>query len=264
MGKMNGVWVGKNSTVIITDDLQIAFFRLKKNLICSFLKYPEFDTYSVVYGHGINWEAKSEAVILKKNKQVLQTSEEMSELIYKHLTDKIIYDDKANKLLYVLFDGTIYENVIAETIDDAIFSKTYPVDHSSSLVHKMQNWNIYQSIAITDNNLSINVHTLKYAICYNVYFEQKVSIYCRFGQHGYCNRGWAMLSTTCLRRDEVRMIDDHSMVLNDYIPNEDYFVTDSCTFPADGGWYWSIKEITDDVISFQGCSGDIYKIYRRI
>ncbi len=37
----------------------------------------------------------------------------------------------------------------------------------------------------------------------------------------------------------------------------------SCAFPADGGWYWSLKEVTDGVIYLNGCGGDTYGIYRK-
>jgi len=127
----------------------------------------------------------------------------------------------------------------------------------------MQTWNIIQQMESTENSVSVNVHTEKYAICYHLYFDKNPIIYCRFGQHGYSNKGWAMLSTICLRANEVRMVDNNLVSLNVYIPNEDYFLNNSCTFPADGGWYWSIIDVTDDLLSFQGCNGELYKIYRK-
>ena len=58
------------------------------------------------------------------------------------------------------------------------------------------------------------------------------------------------------------MIENNLLSINEYKPNEDWFIVDGCSFPEDGGWYWSVKEVTDDVISLQGCGGDIYKICR--
>jgi hypothetical protein len=59
------------------------------------------------------------------------------------------------------------------------------------------------------------------------------------------------------------MIDDNLSSIQDYKPNGEWFVNDGCSFPEDGGWYWAIKKVTDDVIYLQGCGGDIYQIHRK-
>ena len=42
----------------------------------------------------------------------------------------------------------------------------------------------------------------------------------------------------------------------------DFFVEDGCSFPDDGGWYWSVKEVTNDVIYLNGCGGATYEIQK--
>ena len=44
---------------------------------------------------------------------------------------------------------------------------------------------------------------------------------------------------------------------------EECFVADGCAFPSDGGWYWSVKEVTDDVIYLNGCGDVTYEIHRK-
>ena len=62
-----------------------------------------------------------------------------------------------------------------------------------------------------------------------------VFLICR---RGYCEKGWAMRSTTCIRHMECRMIEDNLQTLQEYKPMEECFVADGCAFPSDGGWYW--------------------------
>ncbi len=88
-------------------------------------------------------------------------------------------------------------------------------------------------------------------------------IYCRVGQNAYCEKGWAMKSTTCIRKNECRMIANNLDTLKDYIPDENCFVAGSCAFPADGGWYWSLKSIDSNVICLNGCSGEVYEIRKK-
>ena len=59
------------------------------------------------------------------------------------------------------------------------------------------------------------------------------------------------------------MIEDNLQTLEEYKPVEDCFIADGCAFPSDGGWYWSVKEVTDDVIYLNGCGGVIYEIHRK-
>lgn len=82
------------------------------------------------------------------------------------------------------------------------------------------------------------------------------------GLNGYCDKGYAMLSTICLRANEVRMVEDNLATINGYRPVPEWFASDSCSFPADGGWYWFVKEATDDYITLRGCEGATYRIDR--
>ena len=59
------------------------------------------------------------------------------------------------------------------------------------------------------------------------------------------------------------MIENNLSSINEYRPTEDYFVPDACSFPDDGGWYWSVREVTDDVIYLNGCGEVIYEIHRK-
>ena len=72
-----------------------------------------------------------------------------------------------------------------------------------------------------------------------------------------------MRSTICIRHNECRMLGNNLEAHEDYVPMEECFVEDGCAFPPDGGWYWSIKEVTADRILLNGCGGDIYVINRK-
>lgn len=57
-----------------------------------------------------------------------------------------------------------------------------------------------------------------------------------------------MLSTTCLRLNECRMIEENMKLIDKFKANEEFFISNGCAFPNDGGWYWYVKEVTDDYI----------------
>ncbi|WP_310604292.1 hypothetical protein [Anaerosporobacter sp.] len=111
------------------------------------------------------------------------------------------------------------------------------------------------------NSVWASIETHRYSICFNLNADGS-GVYCRVGKNGYTDKGRAMLSTICLRKDEVRMIENNMDNLEEYKPILEAFVIDSCAFPQDGGWYWSVKEVSDDSIVLHGCGGDIYEIQR--
>jgi plasmid stability protein len=67
---------------------------------------------------------------------------------------------------------------------------------------------------------------------------------------------------TRMIKNEARMMENNLLSINEYTPVEDWFVENSCAFTPDGSWYWSIKEVTDDIIYLNGCGGtdEIHRI----
>jgi len=123
-------------------------------------------------------------------------------------------------------------------------------------------WGVGKCFEYSNGNYNVRIETQKYSIyfCLSITDEW---IYCRVGQNGYCEKGRAMLSPICIRQNEMRMIENNLLSMNEYKPLEECFIENGCAFPADGGWYWSINKITDDVIYLNGCSGEIYEIHRK-
>jgi len=234
-----GIWIGEDSVVAVTENLSIAFLRLQKDLIISVIKYQ--NVTEVVYGNATN-----------------QTSEVFKET--PHTSDKISYDGA--KLIYTTYDNKVFENILAEKIEMNDFTRYNEIDNNLSVAEKMERWNIKAYLQTGDNQIRAGIDTRKYSIFYCVDLNNTRFIYCRVGQNGYCAKGWAMLPTIEIRHHLVRMTEVNLSSVNDYKPNEDWFVENSCTFSADGGWYWALKDVSDDVIHFQGCGGDIYGIPR--
>lgn len=256
-----GIWIGENSTIAIIDEYRISFLRVKKDLLIATLWHNTYGAVSVVYGFGINYDAHAAVSFMNPNtKDIFNTSGEAAMYIHNHSADKIEYNDE--KLIYTMYDGSRFELLLAEKIDMSIFDKVNEVDNSLPVTKKMALWEVCKAFEISDY-VNVRIDTEKYSILYSFSLSKKDEwVYCRVGQNGYCEKGRAMLSTVCIRQNEVRMIEDNTSSINDYKPNEDWFITDGCSFPEDGGWYWSIKEITDDVIYLQGCGGDTYRICR--
>jgi hypothetical protein len=258
-----GIWIGENSTIAITDELRIAFLRLKKDLIISVIHHKKLGTTGVVYGHGINFEANTEAAIVNPDNKILMNNDEAKEFINKHSSDRISYDEQNKKLIYTMYDNTSFENNLAEKIEMSDFLPKNEIDNAMSVAEKMALWNIKTYFEQNDYCTRAGIDTRRYSIYLCVSLEENEFIYCRVGQNGYCEKGWAMRSTVCIRGNETRMLSDNISSINDYSPDEKCFVVGSCAFPDDGGWYWSVKEITGDVIYLNGCSGDVYEIHKK-
>ena len=265
-----GIWIGENSVVAITEDLTISFLRLKEDLIAGILRYNETGVLGVAYGHGTA-EAHNHtaAIICDSDKNFVKNSDEAADFIKLHNSDKISYDEQNQKLIYTTYDNIIFENILAEKIEMSNFERKNEIDNSLSVTEKMTRWNIKQYLQIGPKSVRAGIDTRKYSIFYTIdlngnQYDAKYNefIYCRVGQQGYCEKGWAMLPTIQIRHHHTSMIEDNLSSVKDYKPDENCFVEDSCAFPADGGWYWSLKEVTDDVIYLQGCGGDVYEIHR--
>ena len=256
-----GIWIGGNATVAIIDEYRVSYLRLKEDLIISILYHVEHGTVGVVYGHGIEFNANATVASLNPHsKTITISSEEATDYIKNHSSDKIVCNE--NELVYEMYDGTKFKLVLAEKIDMTFFTTKNEVNNTLPLAEKMASWGVGKCFEFSDGYFNVMIDTKRYSILFSFSMADGW-IYCRVGQNGYCEKGRAMLSTVCIRQNEVRMNKDNLLSINEYKPNEDWFIVDGCSFPADGGWYWSVKEVTDDVIFLQGCGGDIYQIQRK-
>jgi len=265
--KTNGIWIGENSVIAIAGELRLIFLRMKKDSIVSILSHDKSGVISVAYGHGDSWDNHKYTVVVMKNEQgeLVKNNDQAADFITLHSADKLSYDHQNDKLIYTTHDGKAFENVLAEKVVMSDFERKNEIDNSLSVTEKMTRWSIGTYIEVNSKVVRAGIDTDKYSIFYAVDLSNEANefIYCRVGQNGFCEKGRAMLPTIEIRHHLTRMIDDNLSSIHDYKPNEDWFVADGCTFPEDGGWYWSIKELTDDVIYLQGCSGDVYEIHRR-
>lgn len=254
-----GIWHGENASAAITENFSIVFLRLEPELIAAVLKHSEYGTTGTVYGIGKNRNAHAVYRIINPSGKIC-CNDENDERLKLHNNDKAELDGKSGKLIYTAYNGKHFELNLAEKIDRGYFNK----DKSSislSVADKMASWNILSCFERGDEYYSVHIDTLKYSAFFGFGIKDDF-LYCRIGQNGYCEKGWAMLSTTCIRMNESRMLENNLAALEDYKPNEEYFVKDGCSFPEDGGWYWSLKEVTDDVIYLNGCGGATYEIHK--
>jgi hypothetical protein len=260
-----GIWIGENATVAIIDEYRISFLRIQEDLIASVLHHNTYGTLSVVYGFGKNHDAHSfVSAICPVTREPLHNSDKAKSYVQNHSADKIEYNTANKKLIYTMYDGKKFELVLSEKINSTDFDKVNEIDDTLSIANKMALWEVGKYFEYTGDkgyfNVAINTH--KYSILFSFSISENW-VYCRVGQNGYCDKGRAMLSTVCIRRNETRMIENNLLSINEYKPIEDCFIVDGCSFPPDGGWYWSVKEVTDDVIYLNGCGGATYEIRRK-
>ena len=260
-----GIWIGENATVAIIDEYRISFLRIQKDLIASVLYHNTYGTVGVVYGFGQNYDAHSFVTsICPISRSAFQNSDKAKSYIHNHSADKIEYNTTTEKLIYTMYDGKAFELVLSEKINMTDFEKVNEIENDLPIAKKMAFWEIgkYFEYANDKGYFNVGIDTCKYSILFSFSISDNW-VYCRVGQNGYCDKGRAMLSTVCIRQNETRMIEDNLLSINEYKPIEDCFIVDGCAFPPDGGWYWSVKEVTDDVIFLNGCGGATYEIRRK-
>lgn len=257
-----GIWHGKDATVAVLERFAIAFLRVREDKIISIFHHVEYGTLGVVYGFRADLKQSTVCSAREpKEKEVYYSHEEGKEYIALHSQDK--YEiNKQNELIYTMYDGTVFELVLAEGIDMEMFERTYPESDKLPLAKRMALWNINKFAYCEKGSFNAGIDTEKYSIVYN-FIADGSFIYCRVGLNGYCDKGRAMLATTCIRQNGGGMLENNLRALEDYVPIEDCFVVNSCAFPPDGGWYWSVKEVTHDRILLNGCGGDTYLINRK-
>lgn len=247
-----GIWCGKDATVAVIENFSIAFLRIKKDVISSILKHRNYGTVGAVYGMGINFDAS--AVYCAKNPETgtkYCNIKAGAENLEKHAKDTFFIKENGD-MIYTMYNSKSFDLQLAEKIDMESFDVRNPVDNSQSVAEHMALWGVNRFFEYQDGYFRAGIDTQKYSIYFHLSINDK-RVYCRVGQNGYCEKGRAMLSTTCIRENECRMIENNLLTLEIYKPVEDCFTIDGCAFPPDGGWYWSVKEVTDDVIYLNGC-----------
>lgn len=259
-----GVWHGQDASIALTADMCIAFLRMKEDEILSLLHNRELGVMCIVRCRGMgqqdvhaSWWARNP---ITGDMITSDDSDICREMLERHSLDALRYDERTGKLCYTLQDGRVFETELGEAVDSAALRQPQPIDPTLSIPERMARWNQYEHSFFRDGYFGARLGTRRY----NINFELNPGqfIYCRVGQNAYCEKGWAMRSTTCLRAFECRMIPDNRDALQPYHAIEACFVENGCAFPPDGGWYWSLQAVTDDEITLNGCGGDIYKIYR--
>lgn len=254
------VYCGKNAAIMENDVLSFIFLRIKDDNIISILKHSHFGIVGIVSGYGNKSDAYADYCFVDPDTGLKHSNVfELNEALENHKKDTVCTND-SNKLIYTTFDGIVYHLQIADELSEDV----HLIDSELSLADKMRIWNCGMSYATSylDNYyVEAEMNTEKYSATYNINPSDNF-IYCRFGMHGYCNKGYAMLSTICIRHNECRMIPDNTEALKGFTPDEKYFVDNSCAFPPDGSWYWSVENIDDNTVYLNGCGGGIYEIHR--
>lgn len=257
---MYGIYFGKDAAAAITDEFCIVFFR-DGDKITSTLNHRDHGAVGLVVGKSGADARSSYCLYDAEDDKKYYNADYAAEEYEKQKGLTIQTDDDKDLLICTLQNRREYRLHLAEQIDMSIFDRHDMDDSALSTAEKMAKWNVARYFWAYSNGVQAGIDTGRYSILFLVNMENG-TIYCRVGQNGYCDKGWAMLSTVCLRGNECRMIADNTDATKPYIPNENCFVTDGCAFPMDGGWYWSVREVSEDTIYLNGCGGATYEIHK--
>ncbi len=259
-----GVYHGENATLVLTADFCQAFLRLSDQELLCVMHHPTQGPVAVVKGIGVDWYAHAvwcyrpaQTSSFHVNAQKEEEAADCRALLTDRDGDTLTFE--GTSLTYRMADGRTFPLQLAEAIDMAYFRQTVAPGDYTTLTERMRAWNRYCHFHMDDQGVHANLSTPRHNFCFNL---SSGDLYCRAGLNGYTEKGWAMLSTACLRLSESRMLLSNLDALRPFQPMENAFVPHACAFPEDGGWYWSIKDANDDVIHLHGCGGDTYAIYR--
>lgn len=255
------VYCGKDAAIAESGDLTIIFLRIKDDHVISMLRHASRGIVGLVSGYGKNFEARADYCFINPQTGMKHcTRPEFCDELEKHKKDTLCANESRG-LTYTTYNGSVFHLQIAEELKVNETCKTRGENPEMRLADKMRLWNCGEGLEYFDGAVSAIINTEKYSAIFNVNASNH-SIYCRFGMHGYCDKGYAMLSTICIRHGECRMIPDNREALKGFVPEEKYFADNSCAFPPDGSWYWSVRNVDDDTIYLNGCGGEIYQISR--
>ncbi len=265
---MNGIFCGKDSTVAVADEFYIAFLRLGDGRILSILKHTKDGVVGIVSGKGAavqysNVTDEDSLYCFKDTSSGTRryNDDGISDAMDAHNGDRISIDSDGS-MTYTMYDGTIFSLKLSEETGEDYFDRL-KYGEPKTVSKKMAVWNIRKHYNSDEGGVWVGIDTKKYSILFQILDNDKnKTIYCRVGQNGYCEKGWAMRSTTCIRPNECRMIENNLDTAKDYVPDKRWFMEGSCNFPLDGGWYWSLQSVSENEIRVNGCGGSEYIISR--
>jgi len=166
-----GVWIGQDSFIIITDYQSIAFLRINDTIVSVYTYKPK-GTIGVIYGQ----ESHSVAYILGENENIYSLNGDSTNLLQLHSNDYFTYNEQTNTLSYTTYDGTIYENNLVENLQHTFdFSEVKKDDSTLSTADKMALWTIEQSMILKPEDAFIRIVTKKYIVTFAVNTSRNVA-----------------------------------------------------------------------------------------
>ncbi len=257
-----GFYIGKDSALVISPEFTAVFLRLNDNHIITALMKDGRIT-GLVSGHRDGKEHLVYSMLHAAESRIVRPVESLNELNeIEHALETCSVTFTADGAVCSL--GTQqFPLALGARIDLDEIRRPLPFDAGLSIAERMQAWNKNCWFIVGQDGQSVhaNIGDGHFDCHWEINVHQNI-IYCHLGVNGYCEKGWAMKPTVQLRAFACGMLPDHREALFPYHPIEECFVADSCAFPDDGGWYWSVKEVSDDMITLNSCGGDTYTINR--
>ncbi len=257
-----GFYIGKDSALVISPEFIAAFLRLNEGHIITAL-IKDGRIAGLVSGHRDGQERHVFSMLHAGNPRIVRPAEsadELNSLEQSFAACSVSFTDSG---AVCTFAGQDFSLAMGAAIDLDAIRRPQPINGSLSVSEKMRAWNVncWSMVGEDGQSVHVNISDGRFDCHWGINVPQNL-IYCRLGVSGYCEKGWAMKPTVTLRAFSCGMLSDHREALLPYHPIEKCFIPDGCAFPDDGGWYWSVREVSDDAVSLNGCGGDTYVIYR--
>jgi len=162
-----GIWIGENATVSIIDDYRISFLRIKKDIIASVLYHNTFGTVGVVYGYAVNSDVKVVVSIKSICTGIIFNNKKEAECnLENHSRDRICFDKNKGNLIYTMYNGEIFDLILAEKINMEDLNKVNEINDKLTVAQKMAIWEVGKCFKYGENYFNVKIDTQKYSIIF--------------------------------------------------------------------------------------------------
>ncbi len=257
-----GIYIGQDSALILVPEFTAVFLRLTEaHIVTALMK--DGHVAAVVSGHREGRERHVFAMMNTADQRFIRPANALDELTALKRDFAVCTVSFTEEGAMCTLSGQAFPLTLGDPINPDSLLRPQPFDERLSLADRMRAWNVnsWYIPGEKGDTITCNIGNGHYDCHWQIILPENF-IYCRLGVSGYCEKGWAMLPTVQLRAHACGMLPDHRDALLPYQPDETCFIPDGCAFPEDGGWYWSVRDVTEDRITLNGCGGDTYYIHR--
>jgi len=251
-----GVYIGQDMEAVVTDKYTLLFRRKGEEYLESFLlltdtmkcigicqSTPCGTSLSSLIGD-CRFALQSEAIVAN--------NDDMRQMLG---STPVALAWHGDNLTATLYDGTIYRAAAGEHFSMEELSAPCDSATQDNVAQCLREWNkTVKDIVWKGSFLGAIINTQKHMYIFEITAD---SVYCRAARYAVCDEGVAF-DQNCRQGYASFMLADNTEAMRPLAVDPALFRTDACAWNSQTV-YWSVANIESDVITLNGCNGDVYK-----